>query len=895
MSSPLDVLAASLADRYRLERELGAGGMATVYLAEDLKHGRQVAIKVLHPDLGVALGAERFLAEIRTTAKLQHPHILPLLDSGDAGNGLLYYVMPFVRGETLRARLERERQLPIGDAVRIAREVADALQHAHGEGIVHRDIKPENILLQDGHALVADFGIALAVQSAGGPRLTQTGLSLGTPQYMSPEQAMGERSVDARSDVYALGAVTYEMLAGEPPFTGANLQAIVAKVLTERPVALRTVRDTVPASVESAVMAALAKLPADRPQRAAEFADRLGREGAGAASGGEGDGRAPFPRRRLATIAVVMLAVGAALGAGVASLRHGTPSAGRLGGEAQGNPQLTFDGQSGLPALTPSGDAIAFVRSRCEQESEQGFDLAADATGHSSPCRFTLVVMDSVGTRQVAVLDGAREVTGLRFTSDGTRLVFAGELDSLRRGIFVVPRLGGASRRVAPSGVFDLRRSGDSILAIVGTAGTASRLQARVIDLETGTTTDSIPMPSPEVYALAWSPDGGRIAAAAFGMLYLLKRDGTVTDSLTSIWRGHLRWTPDGTGLLGFVPAPGKEDAFVRVGVDAKGRLTSRPAPLMPRVPTLFRGEFDVAWKTGRIGYVSGEMAQEIWTFPIDSRSPGRRVANSTTFYDVPSLTPDGRALFVMRGDALGDNLYRVRLDTTALAEEPLSAVRGAGIAFSVHVTADGARVYFAQQDTGYMRASYIDLATGQEGVVPLARQYDPRRLAFPLGLSKVAQILGQGEGIRIYEALGAPPRELRTPDSMRVVTLAGDSSGTVLGAIVATGGRLVVGTTPTDRLDFHPRGTLPGNGRQLRLSWGADGALYTAQWVAGAQAPTLFRFPKEGGGGVSTGQVPASCSVYSIVVAFRAPLGACTTSVARGDLRVLRVPELAP
>jgi len=238
--------------------------MATVYLAHDIKHDRDLAIKVLHPDLGAALGGERFLTEIRTTARLQHPHILPLLDSGEA-DGLLYYVMPLVTGETLRARLERERQLPIADAVRIAREVASALDYAHRQNVIHRDIKPENILLHDGQAIVADFGIALAVQSAGGQRMTQTGLSLGTPQYMSPEQAMGERTIDARSDVYALGAVLYEMLAGDAPFTGGSVQAIVAKVLSERPTAPHTLRDTVPTHVEQAVFTALAKLPADRP------------------------------------------------------------------------------------------------------------------------------------------------------------------------------------------------------------------------------------------------------------------------------------------------------------------------------------------------------------------------------------------------------------------------------------------------------------------------------------------------------------------------------------------------------------------------------------------------------------------------------------------------------
>ncbi len=230
----MDRIASALADRYRIERELGSGGMATVYLAEDLKHHRKVAIKVLHAELSAILGPERFLKEIELTANLQHPHILPLFDSGSA-DGLLYYVMPYVDGETLRGRLSREKQLSIADAVRIATEVADALEYAHKRGVIHRDIKPENVLLHEGRALVADFGIALAVQQAGGSRMTQTGLSLGTPQYMSPEQAMGEREITARTDIYSLGVVTYEMLSGDPPFTGSTLQAIVAKVITEDP------------------------------------------------------------------------------------------------------------------------------------------------------------------------------------------------------------------------------------------------------------------------------------------------------------------------------------------------------------------------------------------------------------------------------------------------------------------------------------------------------------------------------------------------------------------------------------------------------------------------------------------------------------------------------------
>jgi serine/threonine-protein kinase len=269
-----DTLAAALGSGYRVERELGQGGMATVYLAQDLKHHRKVAVKVLRPELAAVIGAERFLREIRTIATLQHPHILGLIDSGEVG-GTAWYVMPFVEGESLRDRLAREKQLPIADAVQIATEVAAALDYAHRHGVIHRDIKPENVLLHDGAALVADFGIALAASKSGGARMTETGMSLGTPHYMSPEQAMGERDITARSDVYALGAMTYEMLVGDPPFTGSTAQAIVAKVMTERPRPIHSQRDTVPPAVEHAVLTALEKLPADRFATAAQFAEAL--------------------------------------------------------------------------------------------------------------------------------------------------------------------------------------------------------------------------------------------------------------------------------------------------------------------------------------------------------------------------------------------------------------------------------------------------------------------------------------------------------------------------------------------------------------------------------------------------------------------------------------------
>src|SRR5215216_596109 len=267
-------LGAALADRYRIERELGAGGMATVYLAFDIKHDRKVALKVLKPELAAVLGAERFVVEIKTTAALQHPHILPLFDSGTA-DGFLYYVMPFVEGETLRNKLSRETQLGIDEALRIATQVADALDYAHRHGVIHRDIKPENILLHDGRPMVADFGIALAVSAAAGGRMTETGLSLGTPHYMSPEQATAEKEITARSDVYSLGSVLYEMLTGEPPHMGTSAQQIIMKIITEPAAPVTKLRKSVPPNVAAAVAKSLEKLPADRFENSKSFSDAL--------------------------------------------------------------------------------------------------------------------------------------------------------------------------------------------------------------------------------------------------------------------------------------------------------------------------------------------------------------------------------------------------------------------------------------------------------------------------------------------------------------------------------------------------------------------------------------------------------------------------------------------
>ncbi|HUG27683.1 MAG TPA: protein kinase [Gemmatimonadales bacterium] len=311
----LEALRELLADRYRVEHELGRGGMATVYLAHDLRHDRDVALKVLRPELAAALGAERFLREITLTARLDHPHILPLLDSGEAG-GFLYYVMPYVRGESLRDRLNRERQLPLEDALHIVRETADALSHAHSLEIIHRDVKPENILLTGSHARLADFGIARAVTAAGGQSFTATGLALGTPVYMSPEQAAGEGEVDARTDVYSLGCVLYEMLVGQPPFTGATAEAILARKYLDTPGGITSVRATVSREVEAVILKALARVPADRYSTARHFAQALERVREPPLAPPPATQRFPTRRIVLASVGVV-LALAAAWWGGI--------------------------------------------------------------------------------------------------------------------------------------------------------------------------------------------------------------------------------------------------------------------------------------------------------------------------------------------------------------------------------------------------------------------------------------------------------------------------------------------------------------------------------------------------------------------------------------------------
>ena len=697
MSDGVDArLTTALADRYRLERELGAGGMATVYLARDLRHDRDVAIKVLKPELAAVVGAERFLAEIKTTANLQHPHILSLFDSGTV-DGTVFYVMPFVDGESLRDRLVREKQLPVEDALRIGREVADALHYAHTHGVVHRDIKPENILLQGGHAMVADFGIALAASKTGGNRMTETGMSLGTPTYMSPEQAMGERTLDARTDVYALACVVYEMLAGEPPFTGPTAQAIVAKVLTEAPSSLRAKRPTVPESVDDAVRIALQKLPADRFGSAAEF---------GALMVGSGTlRRAPdaptppaAPRWRVALVA----AVGAAIAVGAFLL------GGRMLGRGPAPPlvfgratHVTWDpGLEVTPALSPDGRSVAYA----------GGQLLS----------LRVMVRPVAEGRAVALTgDTTTAESNPQWSPDGTRVLFLA-----RGGVSSAPSGGGpahaevpgdgrtpiSSAAWSPDGKRIAFTRGDSLFTREPDASVRS--VARMADPTLCT----------------WSPQGTFVACATEGYYYAAPgslfgnlspsrivlcrmRDGALTTVTDSLWLNHSpAWSADGRWLYFISNRDGPRDIY-GVPITSDGRAGGA----LVRLSTgLGAHTISLSASTSRIAYARFSVRTSIWSLPIPTNPPvttagATRHTNANETIEQVTVSPDGKWLLYDSDLTGNSDIFRLSLAggeperlTTDPADDfsPVASPDGKEVAF--HSWRGGSRdIYVMRLDGG--------------------------------------------------------------------------------------------------------------------------------------------------------------------------------------------------
>ncbi len=856
MSEGQERLAASLADRYRIERELGAGGMATVYLAHDIKHDRQVAVKVLRPELAAVIGADRFLAEIKTTANLQHPHILALFDSGTV-DGTVFYVMPFIEGESLRDRISREKQLPIEDALRIAHEVADALQYAHQHGVIHRDIKPENILLHGGHALVADFGIALAASKTGGGRMTETGMSLGTPHYMSPEQAMGERDLDARSDIYALGCVTYEMLTGEPPFSGTTAQAIVARVLTEPPRPMAVQRRTVPPHVEAAVLKALEKLPADRFSSAAEFDRALTTIGSGTVA-------VARPRTRLDWR--VALAAGVLLGA-AAFWMLSRGSHGSMGAVAGRPNQLTFNGRSWHPAISPDGDFVAFVDANCRHMN-------------IDPCQNTLMVQETGSGRAVPVLSGAMTLSSPRWSHDGAALVVAGQLDSVRSGLFVVPRLGGSPRSIGGDGAFDTHPMGDTVVSVQTRMG--RNAEALFISLASGTVVDSVALPFRDAFDISWSPNGRFLAVSMTDRrMMIVGRDGKQTGVLAFPGRKMLRWNVRGDAVLEFRSAPVKEDDLVRIPVNSNGKVTGPEEVVMPRVPTLYAGQFDVARRTGRMILATGDAVGDVWSVDL---TPGKLTATQrtrgTTWYSVPTISPDGSAIYYFRGDALGDNVYALSVKDGT--EEALTTQRRPG-SDAVHASADGRRLAYghAGEQRRFIEVmqfpartvSKHDVPTWTSSVWPIGEK----------GLLDASADLGQ---LMVADSLAGAWRALPLPDSLTIVSY-GPSPDEKRVAFFATtpDGTTLFGTIPLAGGAAHLLNRFKREPGAPTLTWDRDGTIYMARWLAADESPSLWTIAEATGAASRVATLPTHCDPGSVFVSGTHHMLVCTVNDYRSDV----------
>ena len=642
MSELLLRLSTALTDRYRLERELGAGGMATVYLARDLKHDRQVAIKVLKPELAAVIGAERFLSEIKTTANLQHPHILPLFDSGTV-NGTVFYAMPFVDGESLRDKLAREKQLPIEEALRIAREVADALQYAHERGVIHRDIKPENILLQGGHALVADFGIALAASNTGSTRMTETGMSLGTPTYMSPEQAMGERTLDARTDVYALGCVLYEMLTGDAPYTGSTAQAIVAKVLTAKPASLCAQRDTVPLHVEDAVLTALAKLPADRFATAREFVTALTHAGP-ARSGAQHAGVRSSSR---ATGNRLTIPLAAALFASVAVAAWGW---------LRPEPQPPTSRQQVVLWEHAMGDGLSPGARVIATQSAIAPDGSSIVYSDSTPSGFVLM-RKLRGAAKAEAIAGTQGGISPFFSPDGQWIGFVTMDGKLRK----VPVAGGGTITLAEDVNEDYKVAtwlddGTIVYSSVGT--NLTRLPAsgetgksRAISLNTGGAIRLERIPGSNGVLITYC--GGNCASGSSVYVRDFAADSSreVVPGATGAWyssTGHLLYTDRGGGLFA-------------VGFDASRLVTTSSA--VPIVAGVSPAGFAISASGDALYTIDPTYsvgAELLW---VDRA--GRSVPYDSTWrgaFEYPALSPDGATLAVSMRDETTD-LWLARPD----------------------------------------------------------------------------------------------------------------------------------------------------------------------------------------------------------------------------------------
>jgi serine/threonine-protein kinase len=734
MSDPITRLNAALEGRYTIDRELGEGGMAMVYLADDLKHERKVALKVLKPELAAVVGAERFLAEIKTTANLQHPHILPLFDSGEA-DSFLFYVMPFVEGETLGERIDREKQLPVEEAVRIATAVANALDHAHRNKVIHRDIKPANILLQDGEPVVADFGIALAVGVSGG-RLTETGLSVGTPHYMSPEQATGDQTVGAQTDIYALGAVLYEMLVGSPPYVGATAQAILGKIIAGNLASAAEERASVPANVDATIRKSLEKLPADRFTGAQDFARALAdpafRHGAEVAAGQDAS-VGPWNRLSMATSALALVF---ALGFGWSLLKPVAPTPRPVSRQViSAAPGLPVVASPAYPdvAISPDGQNIIYqsavgpgqlaIRALDQLEGVTLRGPAAAFGPFVSPDGEWVAFQAGAGgdaLQRVSILGGPPltisplplALYGASWGPDET-IVFG---LNAAQGLWQVPAAGGEPRPLtetggsASHGYPDVLPNGAGVLFAINTNNTTTvDDQIAVLDLRTGEHRVIIEVGSSPKYAASGSGGSGgssghiiyavgnTLRAVAFDpeRLEVTSDPVPVVEGVMVKANGAASFSLSETGSLVYVSgnAAGAGGPRTAVWVDRDGREEPLPLPPRPYVnPRLSPDGTHLA-----VGVPDAEGIVSLWVFDVGSAAGLRLTQEGQT--QTPVWTTDGRILFATNVAGGPFQLHSVMGDGSG-APELLLTSEGILGDYPTAVTPDGLNVIFSRMIT---------------------------------------------------------------------------------------------------------------------------------------------------------------------------------------------------
>jgi eukaryotic-like serine/threonine-protein kinase len=737
-------LTSALSGRYAIDREIGRGGMATVYLARDIRHARNVALKVLNPELGAILGVERFLAEIRVTANLQHPNLLPLFDSGEA-EGLLFYVMPYVEGESLRSKLIRERQLVVHEALHIGVGVASALDYAHRHNVVHRDLKPENILLHEGQPMIADFGIALAVSNAGGARITQTGLSLGTPQYMSPEQATGDRTVDGRSDIYSLGAVLYESLAGEPPYMGGTVQAIIAKVLTEPVPSVKVRRPAVPDHVAAAISCALEKLPADRWPNAQDFAIALQGRSVSVPVGAVTPStiaRAAEPRRAGRPVMSSRVTRGAAIGASLAAVSI----AAWLGGRAMAAPanrtvRLAI-------ALPPDRAVTAVLAGPGLTISPDGSRIAYSG-GSRSGTQLYVRDLNELMPRPIAGTSG-----GLYpfFAADGNSLLFYSS-----RGLRHVSIQGGPSTVVtvgqyigaagAPDGRIVIGGGSLKGLGVVAQTGGETRIITH-LDSARGETQHLWPRVLRDGKTVLFSRMArGALAESKIGIVDI---DGGGEATLDLPGSSPLGTIDD---HIIYVRSDGM---LMAAAVDLGGRkVRGLPIPLGVSVALRGNGTADAALsQSGDLVYMTGSLDTQ--GFIVSLTGAPRLMLGDLQPYSNPRFSPDGRRIAMTVTNMSATDIWTYDLASKTLTRLTTES----GTNDRAEWTSDGKRVLFRTQRAGGYQLWSQPAEGGEAQLV----------YAMPTGSVQEASMSRDGKAIALRVETGPSGRDVvvlpTTPDA---------------------------------------------------------------------------------------------------------------------------------